>query len=113
MKTRIAVAFAVLAIAGTAWIAGAQDKPADPKPAAQQAPAKAPSDAELIAAQKPSYPLDTCPISGKKLGADAVDQIHDGRLVRFCCKKCVKKFNDSPEKYLVKLDAAAPKAKAN
>jgi rRNA maturation protein Nop10 len=64
----------------------------DAKPAA--APAKvAPTDAEVISSQKPSYPLDTCPISGEKLGKDAVDVAKDGRLVRVCCKKCVAKVD--------------------
>lgn len=107
MKTRIAVTLAALAIVGTAWIAGAQDKkPADAKPAVQQPAAKAPADADLIAAQKPSYPLDACPISGKKLGPDAVDQIYEGRLVRFCCTNCPEAFKKDPKAALAKIDAA-------
>ena len=62
------------------------------KPAA--APAKSsPSDAEVIAAQRPSYPLDTCVISGEKLGKDAVDNVKDGHLVRTCCNKCTAKLD--------------------
>ena len=35
------------------------------------------------------------------------------RLVRFCCKMCIPKFEKDPAKYLKKLDeAAAAKAKA-
>jgi hypothetical protein len=64
----------------------------DAKPAA--APAKAaPTNAEVINTQKPSYPLDTCPISGEKLGKDAVDTVKDGHLVRTCCPKCVAKID--------------------
>ncbi len=64
----------------------------DPKPAA--APAKAaPTNAEVIKAQKPSYPLDTCPVSGEKLGKDAVDNVKDGHLVRTCCSKCSAKVD--------------------
>ena len=41
---------------------------------------------------------------------------HEGkpdRLVRFCCKDCVKDFNKDPEKYLKVLDeATAAKAAA-
>jgi ribosomal protein L24E len=75
----------------------------DPKPAPAPAPAPAsaptktasttPSNAEVIAAQKPSYPLDTCPISGEKLGKDAVDNVKDGHLVRTCCSKCSAKVD--------------------
>jgi YHS domain-containing protein len=59
--------------------------------------------------QAKDYPLDTCPVSGKKLGSmgEPVDYLHDGRLVRFCCKGCIKRFQAEPEKYLEKLDAAA------
>ena len=65
--------------------------------------------ADLAALQKKSYPIDTCVVSGEKLGGDmgdAFDYFHNGRLVRFCCKGCVPKFEKEPEKYLSKLDAA-------
>lgn len=66
----------------------------DSKPTAAIAPAKAAmSDADVISAQKPSYPLDTCAVSGEKLGKDAVDFVKDGRLVRTCCKKCTAKVD--------------------
>ena len=61
---------------------------------------------EVIKAQKGAYPLSTCVVSGEPLGADAIDYVYEGKLVRFCCKKCVKEFQASPEKYLVKLQAA-------
>src|SRR5689334_11431667 len=62
-------------------------------PAAAPAARSAPSNADIIAAQKPSYPLDTCPISGEKLGKDAVDNVKDGHLVRTCCSKCSAKVD--------------------
>jgi len=73
----------------------------DPKPAPAPAPAPAPTkttsttptNAEVIAAQKPSYPLTTCVITGEKLGADAVDNVKDGHLVRTCCAKCTPKVD--------------------
>ena len=60
-------------------------------------PARA-DDAAVIAAQLPLYPLATCPISGEALGdmGAAIDVVHDGRLVRFCCKNCVKEFLADP-----------------
>lgn len=57
----------------------------------------------VVARQKSSYPLDTCVISGKKLGADGkepVDYVFANRLVRFCCKGCIPKFKKAPAKYL-------------
>ena len=70
-----------------------EGKPApEAKPAAAPA-AKAPTNAEVIAAQRPSYPLDTCPVSGKPLGKDAVDNVKDGHLVRTCCGNCTAKID--------------------
>ena len=67
------------------------------------------------------YPLTTCVVSGDKLDGDMgapFDYVYkqDGkpdRLVRFCCKNCVKDFKKDPAKYLKMIDdAAAAKAKA-
>jgi hypothetical protein len=80
-----------------------------PAPAPQAAVVQAPSEAQVIAAQKPSYPLDTCVVSGEPLaGGDMppVDVVHDGRLVRLCCKGCVKDLKKAPAGYLAKIDAA-------
>lgn len=67
-----------------------------------------------------SYPLDTCVVSGEKLGemGKPIDYIHKeegkpDRLVRFCCKMCISKFKKDPAKYLKLIDeAAAQKKKA-
>lgn len=62
------------------------------------------------------YPVDYCVVSGDKLeDGDMGPPINytykqDGkpdRLVRFCCKSCVKDFNKEPEKFLKMLDEAA------
>ncbi len=85
---------------------------------AEETPAPAPKKAEIVstAEQKAkaadlakSYPLTTCVVSHDKVGGsnDTVDALYDGRLIRFCCKGCVKSFNKKPEKYLKELDAAA------
>jgi hypothetical protein len=69
-----------------------------------------------LAKAKAAYPLDTCVVSDEKLeGGDMgapVDFVYKqegkpDRLVRFCCKNCIKKFNKEPAKYLTILDAAA------
>jgi len=54
------------------------------------------------------YTLDTCPVSGQKLGSmgEPVVKNYDGREVRFCCKACVGKFESDPAAWLVKVDAA-------
>src|SRR5437667_399991 len=69
-------------------------------PTFQKEPAKymAQIDAGLIAAQKKSYSLDTCPVSGEKIKGDGVDHLYGTRLVRFCCDKCVAGFDKEPAK---------------
>lgn len=67
-------------------------------------------DEAIVRQQKPLYPVDTCVVSGEKFGGDMgepVDYVHDNRLVRFCCKSCIKKFTKEPAKHLAKLDKAA------
>jgi YHS domain-containing protein len=55
-----------------------------------------------------SYPLETCVVSGGKLGTMGDPVIYDyhGREIRFCCAGCVKPFESDPDKYLKKLDEA-------
>lgn len=65
-----------------------------------------------------AYPLDTCPVSGEKLGKDAKvvvlegmkDKTLDGTQVKFCCGKCAASFKSEPEKYLPKMNDAIVKA---
>ena len=51
------------------------------------------------------YPLDTCVVSGEKLGSMGEPFVitHEGTEVRFCCDSCVPKFEKDPAKYLAKL----------
>lgn len=68
-------------------------------------------DKAVIERDKPSYPMDTCVVSGEKLGSmgDPIDFVHANRLVRFCCKECVKEFRANPPKFTAKLPAAGSK----
>ncbi len=61
-------------------------------------------DEAIVAKQKPKYPLQTCVVSGEKLGAGAVDLIFAGRLVRLAGKAQVPVFEKNPGKYVAKLD---------
>ncbi len=65
-------------------------------------------DAALVRQQLPFYPLETCPVSGEKLGemGAPVDFVYRNRLVRFCCKGCKPKFLADPDKFIAKLDKA-------
>jgi hypothetical protein len=75
-------------------------------PAAAAAIIKAIDDA-VIQEQKPSYPLQTCVISGEQLGSmgDPIEMVHGTRLARLCCKGCVKGFQKDPAAALAKVDA--------
>lgn len=57
----------------------------------------------------PAYPLDTCVVSGEKLGSmgDSYVLEHKGQQVQLCCKSCLKKFNKDPDAYVAKIKAAA------
>lgn len=76
------------------------------------AAAEQPSDAEIIAAQLPSYPLDTCVISGEGLGemGGALDLVVEGRLIRVCCKGCIKGVKKDSAAAIAAIDAAVIKA---
>jgi YHS domain-containing protein len=62
--------------------------------------------------KKDTYPLQTCVVSGEKLGemGDPYIYTHEGREVRLCCKGCLKDFKKDPAKYLKKLDEAGQAA---
>jgi len=68
-------------------------------------------DTAIRVAQGPGYPLTTCPVSKMGLESGAamggpIDRIYANRLVRFCCKKCLGKFEKDPAGFLAMLDAA-------
>lgn len=62
-------------------------------------------DKAVVKQQKPQYPLETCVVSGAKLGSmgEPVDYVVASRLVRFCCKGCLPKFASDPSAYLEKI----------
>jgi hypothetical protein len=62
--------------------------------------------------EKPKpYPLDTCLVSGEKLGGmgDPYVFTHEGREIKMCCKSCLKDFNKDTAKYIKKLEDAEKK----
>lgn len=68
------------------------------------------SEASTDSAEAPGaqadYPLDTCVVSGEKLGSMGEPYVitHEGTEVRFCCDSCLPKFKKDPGKYLAKLE---------
>ena len=61
------------------------------------------------------YPLDTCVVSGEKIGADPNMKpyafTHEGREIKLCCKSCLKDFNKDKAKYVKKIEEAEKKAR--
>jgi len=81
----------------------AEDKK-ESQPALQALIAKTPEEKAKAQSLAASYPLKVCFVSGDRLD-DPVDALYGDRLLRFCCKGCVRSFNKNPSKYLPKLDA--------
>lgn len=71
------------------------------------------ADAEAVKA-KP-YTLDTCAVSGEKLGdmGDAVVKVYKGQEVKFCCNGCIKKFEKDIDGNLKKLNTDMEKVAAD
>jgi len=63
-------------------------------------------DAAVIAAQKASYPLTTCVMSGEALGRKPVDLVYGTRFVKVCCNDCKADFLKDPAPALAKIDVA-------
>ncbi|MHC4130076.1 MAG: hypothetical protein ACYTBR_14165 [Planctomycetota bacterium] len=65
-------------------------------------------DRQIIEQQLPYYPLTTCPVSGEPLGSmgEPVDYVVGNRLVRLCCKGCLRSLKRNPTPVIAKLDQA-------
>lgn len=65
-------------------------------------------DEAAIAKQREHYPLETCFISGETLGSmgEPIDKVYGNRLVRFCCKGCISRFEKDPTAHIATLDKA-------
>ncbi|MCK6478819.1 MAG: hypothetical protein L6R43_01345 [Planctomycetes bacterium] len=51
------------------------------------------------------YPLDTCLVTGTKLGSmgDPYVKVYGDQEIRFCCEPCVDEFEANPDKFLKML----------
>lgn len=66
-------------------------------------------DKAVVAKQKDAYPLKTCVVSDEPLDGshgEVIEYVAANRLVRLCCKGCIKAFDKDPAKFLAKIDAA-------
>jgi YHS domain-containing protein len=52
--------------------------------------------------------LDWCIVSGETLGemGSPIPYTYKGRSLEFCCKNCIKKFENKPDYYMARLDSA-------
>jgi len=67
-------------------------------------------NAAVIEKQMAAYPLTHCVVlEEESLGDDAINHVFANRLVRFCCKGCVAKFDKDPLAYMARIDAALVK----
>ena len=59
-------------------------------------------DQAIVARELPSYPLETCVVSGDTLGTMGapVERVYGNHLVRLCCAGCASKFEEQPDKYM-------------
>jgi len=67
-------------------------------------PALAKVDAAYAAAQRATYPLDTCLVTGLVLGPDAVEHIHGTTLGRLANDAAREAFLLEPRQYLLELE---------
>jgi len=88
----------MIALSLTAFVSCKDDQPA----AKNDSPADPPAQLSNV---ESGYPLDTCVVSGEKLGSMGEPFVitHEGTEVRFCCDGCLPKFKKDPAKYLAKL----------
>jgi YHS domain-containing protein len=67
-------------------------------------------DKAVIEQQSAGYPLESCVVTGQKLGGmgEPYNHVWANQLVKFCCKGCIPQFNKDPRKYMVKVYAEMP-----
>ena len=86
---------------------------ADAPAAGKLVPVTKSTDAAWLAQAQASYPIDTCTVSGDKLGADMGKPfvfVYKGQEVKLCCSMCKAEFDKDPKKY-IKIIRAADKPK--
>lgn len=52
----------------------------------------------------------TCPVSGEELDDKTHVVDYEGRRLYFCCNKCIKTFNEDPQKVLKSMDKKEEKS---
>lgn len=98
-----ALSVLLLCVGFTAAAQTTQDAPKSDKVETQESKDKA-----VIQAQLPSYPLESCAVTGKKFTAEkpATDVVVNGRLIRVCCGRCESKVKGDASDAIAKIDKA-------
>ncbi len=93
--------FAAITVSAGAALAQSERSPPPPK---DPGPSAAPTNPDQRIGDP--YPLDICPVTGKKLGAmgDPLVKLYSGREVKFCCPGCPEKFEKDQAANMAKLD---------
>mgnify|MGYP003625555365 CR=1 FL=1 len=108
---------AFLSISSPAWAHKAHQEEAasESKQEAELIKVSDETDAAWLAHARADYPLNSCMVSGDEFDGgpmgQPIDFIYrqpgkDDRLIRMCCKDCIRDFRKDPEKYLKEIDAA-------
>jgi hypothetical protein len=63
-------------------------------------------DEAVVAAQKATYPMKTCPVTGEALGSGAVNHVYGTRLVILANADAVAQFDKDPKSAMAKVDKA-------
>lgn len=65
-------------------------------------------DKKIADSQRAYFPMDTCVVMGDSLMEDgediAIEMVWKNRLVRLCCKACVRDFKKDPAKFIAMID---------
>lgn len=65
-----------------------------------------PADTQAVEFTGDPYPLAYCVVTGDALDAmgGAIDHVHEGRHIQFCCDSCKEEFIANPEKWIETID---------
>jgi hypothetical protein len=108
MKIKLALAAFAVAAVSFVSVQAFDEKPAQDKAPAKEVAKVSEADAAAIRMQKPTYPLDTCLVSGEKLGSmgKPLDMVVEGKLMRICCKSCARAIEKDKAGMVKKVDDA-------
>lgn len=118
MKKLILFSFPVLFAFMISSVFFAQEKKVEMKPKVEKEVKEVKEEVEdkvqkVESSVDDNKPVNTvCPVSGEVID-DPVLTTYNGKTYALCCKRCLKKFNKAPEKYISKLSEDGKSLKKN